>query len=165
MKIRKINFSNTIKTFRRNSVARLIIFAFVSNVKFLESNSKTFTSCSFFISFKISNLRSMYSLQRKRQCSVVSGLKPQLHIVLMVSLKLCRFLCSFKDTHRENTPSNKTKALKKSVIMCIWEIGTLNRVVISGSYNEFKFSKKLCSQWQIYFLCDRSILYSPFYLY
>ena len=43
MKIRKINFSNTIKTFRRNSVARLIIFAFVSNVKFLESNSKTFT--------------------------------------------------------------------------------------------------------------------------
>ena len=63
----------------------------------------------------------------------------------MVSLKLCRFLCSFKDTHRENTPSNKTKALKKSVIMCIWETGTLNRVVIPGSYNEFKFSKKLCS--------------------
>ena len=64
--IRKINFSNTMKTFRRNSVARLIIFAFVSNVKFLESNSKTFTSRSFFISFKISNLRSVYSLQRKR---------------------------------------------------------------------------------------------------
>ena len=32
---------------------------------------------------------------------------------------------NFKDTRRKTTPSNKTKALTKSMnIMCIWVIGT-----------------------------------------
>ena len=30
-----------------------------------------------------------------------------------------------KDTHRENTTSNKTEALTKSMNMYIWAIGTL----------------------------------------
>ena len=33
---------------------------------------------------------------------------------------------SSKDTHRENTPSNKTKALTKRINMGVWEICTLN---------------------------------------
>ena len=37
-----------------------------------------------------------------------------------------------KDTHRENTPSNKTQALTKS----IWAIGTLNQLT---TYTEVSF--------------------------
>ena len=46
-----------------------------------------------------------------------------------------------KNTHRENTPSNKTKALIKSTNMSIWEIGALNQLFISP-YTKIKFSKK-----------------------
>ena len=68
-----------------------------------------------------------------------------------------------KNTHRENTPSSKTKALTKSMNMRIWEIGTLNRLFTKGCYIEIKISKKLSISWQICVLCGRSILYSPFY--
>ena len=39
----------------------------------------------------------------------------------------------FKDTHKENTPSNKTEALRKSMNVYIWAIGTLNQLFIRGS--------------------------------
>ena len=32
----------------------------------------------------------------------------------------------FKDAHREKVPSNETLALKKSMNMDIWVVGTLN---------------------------------------
>ena len=32
---------------------------------------------------------------------------------------------SFKDTHRENTPSNKSEMLLKMMNMYVWAIGTL----------------------------------------
>ena len=45
------------------------------------------------------------------------------------------------DTHRENTHSNKTKALNNNINMRIWEVGTVNEPFIRGSYAEIKFSK------------------------
>ena len=48
-----------------------------------------------------------------------------------------------KDTHRENTPSNKTQALQKSMNIDIWVVGTLNQsTVIRGSCTQIKFKKK-----------------------
>ena len=41
-----------------------------------------------------------------------------------------------KDTHRENTPSNKTQALTKSFNMGTWVIGTLNQLT---TYTEVSF--------------------------
>ena len=52
------------------------------------------------------------------------------------------FLSIFKDTYRENATSNKTQARKKSMIMEIWEIGTLNQLFVRGSYTRIKCSKK-----------------------
>ena len=49
---------------------------------------------------------------------------------------------SLKDTHRENTLTNKTLALSKSMNMDIWVIGTLNQLFIGGSYIKIKFPKK-----------------------
>ena len=49
-----------------------------------------------------------------------------------------------KDTHRE-TPSNKTKALTKSMNVHIWKIGKLNLLLIRGPYTEIEFSKKIIS--------------------
>ena len=51
----------------------------------------------------------------------------------------------FKDTHRENRPSNRTQALTKSMNMDIWVFGTLSQFFIDfyrGSYAELKFTKK-----------------------
>ena len=42
-------------------------------------------------------------------------------------------LFSLKDTHREIAPSNKSPALRKSTIMNVWAVGTLNRIFIRGS--------------------------------
>ena len=39
-------------------------------------------------------------------------------------------LSCIKDTHKKNTPSNKTRATK-SKNMCFWVIGTLNQVFMS----------------------------------
>ena len=36
----------------------------------------------------------------------------------------------FKDTHRENAPSNKTPLLTKSTNMGIWVVGTSNQLFI-----------------------------------
>ena len=38
-----------------------------------------------------------------------------------------------KDTHRENGPSNKTPALRKSTNMDVWALGTINQLSIRGS--------------------------------
>ena len=48
---------------------------------------------------------------------------------------------NIQDSHRENTPSNKTQALTKSMNMCIREIGASNQLFIRGSYTEIKSSK------------------------
>ena len=90
----------------KNSIVRLGIFPFASNVKSSKPNSKTLSSCfseeyfkDWFIVYMLfmrSNLRPAYNLQRKRYWSVVSSSKPQLHIGLIASLKLCWDLCSFK---------------------------------------------------------------------
>ena len=53
------------------------------------------------------------------------------------------FLRIVKDTHRENTPSNKTRALTKSNIMDIWVIGTLNQLLTRGFHILITFSKKV----------------------
>ena len=49
---------------------------------------------------------------------------------------------SFKDTHREKAPSNKTPALWKSMNMDIWVVGTSNQSLIAGSYTKTKSLKK-----------------------
>ena len=41
-----------------------------------------------------------------------------------------------RDTHKENTTSKKTEALKKSMYMYIQVIGTLNQLFIRGSYTQ-----------------------------
>ena len=51
-------------------------------------------------------------------------------------------LIRVKDTHVENTPSNKTQALTKSIYMDTWIIATLNQPFIWGSYTQVKFPKK-----------------------
>ena len=48
----------------------------------------------------------------------------------------------FKDTHRENTLSNKNQALMKSMNMDIWVIDTLNQLFNRGSYIQVKSSIK-----------------------
>ena len=42
----------------------------------------------------------------------------------------------FKNIHRENAPSNKTKALTKSMNMRIWENGILIQIFIRNAYTE-----------------------------
>ena len=72
---------------------------------------------------------------------------------------------SFKDTLREKASLNKTPVLTKSMNMDIWVVGTWNQLFITGSYTEPKFSKnKGVIGETAFFLCDRSILYSPFCL-
>ena len=53
-----------------------------------------------------------------------------------------------KDTHRENTPSNKTEALTKCMNMYIWEIGILNQLLLRNPYTQIEFSEKQSSRWQ-----------------
>ena len=38
-----------------------------------------------------------------------------------------------KDTHREKAPSNKIPALRKSMNMDVWAVGTLNQLFIRVS--------------------------------
>ena len=59
-----------------------------------------------------------------------------------------------KDTRNENALTNKTQALTKSMNMDIWVISTLNQLIVRGSYTEI----------QNLALCEKFILYSPFYL-
>ena len=64
-------------------------------------------------------------------------------------LGIMLYLCSsLKDTHMENTPSNKTEALTKSKNMYIWAIGTLNQLFIRGSYIlKLNLQKRWSGQW------------------
>ena len=41
--------------------------------------------------------------------------------------------CTFKDTHREEAPSNKAPALTRSINMDIWVVGTSNQLVMRGT--------------------------------
>ena len=72
----------------------------------------------------------------------------------------------FKDTHRENTPSNKTEMLTKSMNIYIWTIGILNALFTRDSYTQTKFSKKKkrIIRWQKSIPGDESISHSPFNL-
>ena len=45
--------------------------------------------------------------------------------MIVISCYTCYII---KDTHRENTPSNKTQGLTKSINMGIWEIDALNQL-------------------------------------
>ena len=38
-----------------------------------------------------------------------------------------------KNTHREKAPSNETPAVRKSTVMGVWAVGTLNQLFIRGS--------------------------------
>ena len=53
-----------------------------------------------------------------------------------------KLIYQFKDIHKENISSNKTKTLTESMNMNNWEIGTFNQLLIRGSYTSIKFSKK-----------------------
>ena len=69
------------------------------------------------------------------------------HFPLHCTFTLPQLLCTdkkigFQDTHGQNILSNKTEALTKSMNMNIWAIGTLNQLIVRGSYTEIKFSKK-----------------------
>ena len=55
--------------------------------------------------------------------------------VLLVSILL--FFGQVKYTHMKNAPSNKTQALMKSITLDIYVDGTLNQLLIRGSYNQF----------------------------
>ena len=55
-------------------------------------------------------------------------------IILIYSFKLSEErIFTFKETHREKTPSNKTLALTKSTNMGIWVVVVSNQVFIRGS--------------------------------
>ena len=47
-----------------------------------------------------------------------------------------------KDTHKENTLSNKTQVLTKSMNINIWEFGILDQLCMRDSYTQIEFSKK-----------------------
>ena len=77
------------------------------------------------------------------------------HIRIEIVLNGCSR--SFKDTHREKAPSNKTPALWKSMNMDIWVVGTSNQSLIAGSYTKTKSLKKKNRYWQNCVPRDRSI--------
>ena len=57
-------------------------------------------------------------------------------LFLMPIFQICVTQLDYiKDTHRENTPSNKTRALTKSMNRYVWVIGTINQLFIRCSYN------------------------------
>ena len=58
----------------------------------------------------------------------------------------------FYDNHREKAPSNKTPALTKKY------------KYVDLAVEKTRFSKNESSYWQNSVLCDRSFLYSSFYL-
>ena len=40
-------------------------------------------------------------------------------------------------------PSSKTEVIMKSMNMYIWALGTLNQLLIRGTYTQINFSKKM----------------------
>ena len=80
-------------------------------------------------------------MQEQQKCTHKAW---HIHIEI-VSNGCCRI--SFKDTHMEKAPLNKTPALSESMNMesmnmDIWVVGTPNQLFITGSYTETKLSKK-----------------------
>ena len=62
----------------------------------------------------------------------------------MLVFKIAESLqCIIKDTHGENTFSNKTEALTKSMNMNILVIGALDQLLIRDSYTKIKLRKKM----------------------
>ena len=53
-----------------------------------------------------------------------------MHRLKSMSFRNLALPSCIKDTHRENTPSNKTAALTKSMNVHIWAIGILNQLFI-----------------------------------
>ena len=60
----------------------------------------------------------------------------------MINKRLSSYITIIKVTHRECTPSNKTKVLLKSMNMYMWGIGTVNPLFVRGSYTLIKIFKK-----------------------
>ena len=75
-------------------------------------------------------------MQEQQKCTHKAW---HIHIEI-VSNGCCRI--SFKDTHMEKAPLNKTPALSESMNMDIWVVGTPKQLFITGSYTETKLSKK-----------------------
>ena len=55
-------------------------------------------------------------------------------------------------THKQNSTSNKTQALTKSVNMDIWAIGKLNELFWRDFYTQFQFSKARVINYKSLFL-------------
>ena len=55
-------------------------------------------------------------------------------IIAPYNIKSEMIILSIKDTHMENTPSNKTHALTKSMNVDILVVGTLNQLFLRSSY-------------------------------
>ena len=79
-----------------------------------------------------------------------------------VALLVAKFC--IQDTHQEKAPSNKTPALTKSKNMGIWVVGTSNQLFEEVLKLKQSFQKNKVVTGKNSILCDRSILYSPFYL-
>ena len=69
-----------------------------------------------------------------------------------------------KDTHIKKAPQNRTHNAKKKYEFLYLCNQYFESNILRGSYTEIKFSKKSISYLQNSVLCDRSILYTPFYL-
>ena len=87
------------------------------------------------------------------------------HIELRSIFSIATYVYNrFKDTHREKTATNKTPMLTKGMNMDIWVVGTSYQVFMRGFSTETNFQKNKVVTGRNPFFCDRSILYSPFYL-
>ena len=75
-------------------------------------------------------------MQEQQNCSHKTW-----HIYTEIVCNSCSRI-SFKDTHREQAPSNKTPALSESMDMDIWVVGSSNQFFITGSYTKTKFQKQ-----------------------
>ena len=65
---------------------------------------------------------------------MVFGLNFSFRMQLSVAVPLYNFRWQiFKDTHREEVPSNETPVLIKSTNMDIWVVGTTNQLFTRGS--------------------------------
>ena len=111
----------------------------------------------------ISQLANIYWNSDGFYCRFFSGEKVSFNnnFSVLYSLFLNFNFLTVKDTRWEKAPSNKTPAFTKTTNMGIWLVGTSKQLSVRGYELKQNFQKK---QWLEKLLCDRSILYSPFYL-
>ena len=62
----------------------------------------------------------------------------------------------------ENTPTNKTEALTKSMNMYIWVIGTLNQLFVRGCYAQVNFQKNVVSGKTAFFVIGPFVPFPSF---